>query len=97
MTNDRIPTMFRSDWEDKFNPGDLLELDDRTAATTDVHHIWTLCETGAGDNIIGAGRHGVNRIGFYVTAVPWTDDRMVICDDDMNGDDRPWLSTRFTR
>ena len=41
--------------------------------TIDVHRIWTL-RSGEGSTAITAGLGWVNRLGYFVTDKPWTDD-----------------------
>ena len=38
----------------------------------DPNTIWTLIEED-GDLFVSAGWHFVNRLGYFITAVPWTD------------------------
>lgn len=36
--------------------------------------VWTMLD----DNTIVSGYHFVNRVGYYITEVPWTEDTVVI-------------------
>jgi hypothetical protein len=71
------------DW---MEPHDLTFLD-----TVDPHCIWTVVDTDDGYGMaIIPGRRRVNRRGYLVTQVPWTDDLAeleVICDDPDDFDD----------
>lgn len=46
----------------------------------DYNHVWTWLE-GDGCTFIGAGRSFVNRIGYFVTEVPWDDENLEIIAD----------------
>jgi len=39
---------------------------------TEVHHIWTLVDVGDACHIV-PGIHYVNRLGYFVTGMPWID------------------------
>lgn len=39
----------------------------------DVHHVWTLIEGDEGQ-YIAAGRHHINRLGYFITEIAWTDE-----------------------
>ncbi len=67
------------EWEETYKPttdfeyGDLSEID----GDVDQHHIWTVVD---GDGIymnIVSGIHIINRLGYFVTEVPWEDDVFV--------------------
>lgn len=67
------------EWEATYKPttdfeyGDLSEID----GDVDQHHIWTVVD---GDGIymnIVSGIHIINRLGYFVTEVPWEDDVFV--------------------
>lgn len=47
---------------------------------TDIHNIWTWCDGDTG-SYVTAGRHYVNRIGYYITEKAWTDEDLVIAYD----------------
>lgn len=36
--------------------------------------IWTLMDDDNGNQVITSGFHYVNRIGYYLTEIPWDDD-----------------------
>jgi hypothetical protein len=68
-----------TEWEETYKPttdfeyGDLSEID----GDVDQHHIWTVVD---GDGIymnIVSGIHIINRLGYFVTEVPWEDDVFV--------------------
>lgn len=68
-----------TEWEVKYKPttdieyGDLTEIDD----DVDQHYIWTVID---GEGIymnITSGIHIINRLGYFVTEVPWTEDVFV--------------------
>jgi hypothetical protein len=39
----------------------------------DPKHVWTYMDADDGLTIICAGYHYVNRIGYFITELPWTD------------------------
>lgn len=49
---------------------------------TDNNHVWTLVDTDYGFPVTCAGFHFVNRIGYYVTEKPWTDEDLFVDDGD---------------
>lgn len=53
--------------------GEELEL----IKQTNPNNIWTMVD-GDMSTIILAGWHFVNRIGYYITEVPWTDERETV-------------------
>lgn len=65
------------DWT---KPDDMAFLD-----AADPNCVWTVVD-GDGPAAIIAGRHMVNRIGYIVTEVPWTNDDMEVVTDDADED-----------
>jgi hypothetical protein len=70
------------EWEDTYKPttdseyGNLSEI----ALETPHHNIWTVVDgDGIYMNII-SGIHIINRLGYFVTEVPWEDDVFVTND-----------------
>jgi hypothetical protein len=70
------------EWEATYKPTtefqyeDLFDID----GNVDQHYIWTVVD---GDGIymnIVSGIHFVNRLGYFVTEVPWEDDVFVTND-----------------
>ena len=47
----------------------------------DDHNVWTLLDCG-GTAIVASGYHFVNRIGYFITQNPFTDDLEVSMDGD---------------
>jgi hypothetical protein len=61
-------------WEEWFQPGDLLGLDDEVAAKAAERHIWSQVEDSEGGGyFIYPGRHSVDRIGYFIAQHPWDD------------------------
>lgn len=66
-------------WQVRFEPGDLLDLQDEYSVKTDEHHIWTKVDDPAGDGwLIYPGRHVVNSVGYHIACRPWTDPNVVV-------------------
>lgn len=73
-------------WETKYKPiaNHITNSDDKMFDTDgdevafvksqDRNHIWTLVDDSEGGSGLLAGWHFVNRIGYYVTEEPWTDE-----------------------
>jgi hypothetical protein len=76
-----------SQWSEKFKPmnnrfnstensqlfdisGDEVEF----VKAQDEKHVWTLSEQDDLSEVIMAGYHFRNRMGYYITEVPWTDE-----------------------
>lgn len=38
------------------------------------NRVWTLMDDDDGNPVVTTGYHVVNRIGYYVTEVPWTEE-----------------------
>lgn len=39
--------------------------------------VWTLMDDDDGNLVIASGFHFVNRVGYYITTVPWTENTTV--------------------
>jgi len=66
-------------WEQWFQPGDLLDLDDPEAADADECHIWTQVEDPEGDGFfVYPGRHWLNRSGYFIAKRPWDDPQIFV-------------------
>lgn len=68
------------------------------AHTQDLHHVWTIVETGSEDEnwYAVAGFHVVNIIGYAVTEMPWTwDDTQAVWfeDDRVRCPHDDWVDT----
>jgi hypothetical protein len=64
------------EWEDKYLPTTPLSQDD-VPADVPFDHIWTMIDgDGRYANIIN-GYRIINRLGYFVTEVPWTEDVFV--------------------
>jgi len=75
-------------WTEKYKPvanhitdgaafGTMFETDGDEVAfvkTHDVKNIWTWVDDGEGGSGISAGWHFINRLGYFVTEEPWTDE-----------------------
>ena len=69
-------TMTWDEWEDTYLPTTPLAFDD---VPTDAHpyHIWTMVNgEGRYANLVN-GVHYFDRLGYFVTEVPWIDDVFV--------------------
>lgn len=44
-----------------------------TVNAKDYHYVWTYLDGHNGSYVV-SGRHFANRIGYFITEVPWTDD-----------------------
>lgn len=65
-------------WDDKIQ---MFEVDDKRILTADPKMVWTLVECD-GHLIISPGFHFVNRMGFYITEVPWEHEDIEVYDGD---------------
>lgn len=67
------------EWEDTYKPttptayGDLSEIDDNL----DYHYIWTMVDGDGRYADLYSGIYIVNRLGYFVTEVPWTEEVFV--------------------
>lgn len=60
-------------WGARTKPsGDFFEYED--VKNMDIHYVWTVVETGGDDRswYASPGFHVVNKLGYVVTAKPWT-------------------------
>jgi len=70
---------------DELNDTNLWDTKDPILKAVKSNHVWTLCDEG-GDEYIIAGFHYVNRLGYYITEVPWEDELMSIeCESEDEG------------
>lgn len=44
------------------------------------HHVWTLLDDDQG-TVLVSGRHFVNRLGYFITVEPWTQEHVEVRDD----------------
>jgi hypothetical protein len=66
-------------WENWFQPGDLLDLGDEDVAKTDERHIWTQVDDPEGDGyFVYPGRHWIDRIGYFIAQHPWDDPQIFV-------------------
>jgi hypothetical protein len=66
-------------WEEWFQPGDLLGLDDEVAAKAAERLIWSQVEDSEGGGyFIYPGRHSVDRIGYFIAQHPWDDPQIFV-------------------
>jgi hypothetical protein len=84
-------TITNEQWEEHYKPTPNLISEEGFAfetygdelayvATRDAHHVWTEMDGDNGVYIVN-GFHYVNRIQYYVTEVPWTEDvEIVVCE-----------------
>jgi hypothetical protein len=69
------------EWYDQFKPEEK-QYDD-PPLHVDYHYAWTAMDGDEGQFCVGSGIHWVNRLHYYVTAVPWEDDTTYdVVDDD---------------
>ena len=64
-------------WGDGVGTGIMFETygeEEEFIRQYDERHIWTYMDTGDGGTCIGAGWSFVNRIGYFITENPWTDE-----------------------
>jgi hypothetical protein len=67
------------DWEERFEPGDLLGLEDAEIANSDEQLIWTQVDDFLGGGfLILPGKHWVNRVGYFLCRRPWHDPQLVV-------------------
>jgi hypothetical protein len=67
------------DWEERFEPGDLLGLEDAEIDNIDERLIWTQVDDFEGDGfLIYPGKHWVNRVGYFLCRRPWHDPQLVV-------------------
>jgi len=67
------------EWEDTYKPTTPLAYDDYSEIPADVpvERIWTMIDgDGRYANLVN-GIYVFNRLGYFVTEVPWTDDVFV--------------------
>lgn len=68
-----------AEWEERFEPGVSLEVDDPEATKADEHLIWTEVDDSEGDGfLIYPGRHWVKRVGYFVCRHPWDDPQILV-------------------
>lgn len=71
------PELSETQWEDTFEPLDGPDgtmLWDSVPDGTQADTVWTVVDSDDGErSLVLPGIHVVNRIGYSVTAVPWTD------------------------
>lgn len=64
-------------WQDENGVGIMYETYGEEQAfvfSMDYHNVWTLIDGDNGNTYIINGRAFVNRIGYFITPLPWKDD-----------------------
>ena len=80
------PLISWKEWEDTYKPiNDTMFdfIDEVLEVSKSPHHIWTVVDNNPNSVYLDvlAGYHLFNRIGFYVTEIPWEDKDMVVSND----------------
>ena len=78
-----------NDWEEKFKPTTEVMLDfysDTVSTAPSSYHIWTVVDNNPNSVYLDIipGHRLFNRLGFYVTEIPWDpskDEGMVVSND----------------
>lgn len=72
-------------WQDEDGVGVMFETygeEVEFVKSQDPNLIWTYVDDSEGGTCVIAGWHFINRIGYFITEVPWTDEWMSIQVDD---------------
>jgi hypothetical protein len=76
------------EWEEKYKPTtdvmyDFYEDIGVGVDSPSPYHIWTVVDNNPNSRYLDVipGHRVFNRLGFYVTEVPWRDDKMVVSND----------------
>jgi len=80
------PLISWKEWEDTYKPiNDTMFdfVDEVLEVSKSPHHIWTVVDNNPNSVYLDVlpGYRLFNRLGFYVTEVPWTDDEMTVSND----------------
>jgi hypothetical protein len=77
-----------SEWEEKYKPTNDVMYDfyDEAVEKDNIpspYHLWTVVDNNPNSVYLDVlpGHRLFNRLGFYVTEVPWTDKDMVVSND----------------
>ena len=74
-----LKVMTEAQWDELFEPSDLLDTDDEDAVQVDEHSIWTQVDDPAGDGwLVYPGWRFVNRVGYHIARRPWTNPDVVV-------------------
>ncbi len=87
-----------AEWDDRFGAvhTEVLDLDSPIVRAVDPHFVWTECSDFAGGWIALPGFEIVNRSGYWLSELPWTDgDQFVVriaepSEDEEDEEGRPW-------
>lgn len=63
-------------WCDEYGSGVMFEtfgVEVRYVLQAKDNHVWTYMDADDGSLIVLAGYHWVNRIGYFITELPWSD------------------------
>ena len=63
-------------WQDEDGNGILFETygdEEKFVSAVDYHYVWTYIDGDNGTYVVN-GRAFINRIGFFISQVPWQDD-----------------------
>ena len=73
------------EWEEKYKPTTEHPFDffSEIEELPSAYHLWTVVDNNANSIYLDTlpGNRLVNRLGYYVTEVPWTDEDMVVSND----------------
>ena len=75
-----------SEWEEKYKPTTETMFDfysDISDVVPSVNHVWTVVDNNPNSVYLDVlpGHRLFNRLGFFVTTVPWKDKDMVVSND----------------
>jgi len=67
------------EWEDTYKPTTESAIDNLSEIPDDLdyHYIWTMVDGDGRYANLFSGIHIVNRLGYFVTEVPWTEEVFV--------------------
>jgi hypothetical protein len=73
------------EWEEKYKPttDTIIDFYEDIEELVSPYHLWTVVDNNPNSVYLDVipGYHFVNRLGYYVTEVPWTDKDMVVSND----------------
>ena len=80
------PIISWSEWEEKYKPTTEVMydfFDDVRDALPSPRHLWTVVDNNPNSVYLDIipGHRLFNRLGFYVTEYPWTDDQLTVSND----------------
>ena len=78
------PVISWSDWEEKYKPTTEHMIDFWSDVLYDSpYQVWTVVDNNPNSVYLDVipGHRVFNRLGFFVTEIPWTDENMVVSND----------------